>query len=333
VVAEERLSVPAENNHRGMTATAQLGDSYYGLPVVKAPHWRWLVIFYFFLGGISGASFTIGTVANLFARNSAVERAARYVSLAALIPCPPLLILDLGRPERFMNMLRVVKLKSPMSLGSWAISGLGACVSVEAGLQIASDLAGRRVAPRLRDAVGILGLPFSIFLSGYTGVLLAATNIPLWWRASPFLTPAFVSSAFSTSLACISQFLQLFGPDDPGTSRKLNRAEAVCLTVETVAMTSMLVRLGSIGEPLRAGKLGRIFWPVTFVGGLLLPLGLQLTGPFHGTDSRSGRRRVAAGLTLLGGFSLRALMIFAGRESAQRPKDYFQLTEGIRSRE
>jgi formate-dependent nitrite reductase membrane component NrfD len=323
--------VPAESEHRSKTATAQLGDSYYGLPVVKAPHWRWLVIFYFFLGGISGASFTIGTVANLFGRNRAVERAARYVSVAALIPCPPLLILDLGRPERFMNMLRVVKLKSPMSLGSWALSGLGACVSIEAGLQIASDLAGRRVAQRLRDAVGILGLPFSIFLSGYTGVLLAATNIPLWWRASPFLAPTFVSSAFSTSFACISQFLQVYGLGDASTFRKLNRAETVCLTVEIALLSSMLARLGSIGEPLRAGRLGRIFWPVTFVGGLILPLGVQLTGPIHGTDTRSGRRWVAAGLTLLGGFSLRALMIFAGRESARRPNDYFLLTKGIRS--
>jgi formate-dependent nitrite reductase membrane component NrfD len=253
--------------------------------------------------------------------------------MAALIPCPPLLILDLGRPERFMNMLRIVKLKSPMSLGSWALSGLGACVSAECGLQILSDISGRRVMPGLRDRIGILGLPFSIFLSGYTGVLLAATNIPLWWRASPFMTPAFVSSAFSASFACISQFLDMFDADDGDSARKLVRAEVICLIVEIVSLQALIIRLGSIGEPLRAGKLGRIFWPVTFVGGLLVPLGLHLSGPLQGRDPSSVRRNLAAGLTLIGGFSLRALMIFAGHESARRPKDYFQMTEGIRSRQ
>lgn len=325
--------MPARSDVGRTTATTELGDSYYGQPVVKAPHWRWLVIFYFFLGGLSGASFTIGTVANVFARNAAVERAARYISMAALIPCPPLLILDLGRPERFMNMLRVVKLKSPMSLGSWALTGLGACASAECGLQILSDISGRRVAPRLRDGIGLLGLPFSIFLSGYTGVLLAATNIPLWWRASPFLPPTFVSSAFSASFACISQFLEIFGPVDADTSRKLVRAEVICLTAEIVSLQALINRSGSIGEPLRAGKLGRTFWPVTFVGGLLVPLALHLTGPVQGRDASSGRRSFAAGLTLVGGLSLRALMIFAGRESARRPGDYFRMTEGIRSRQ
>src|SRR5205807_957338 len=130
----------------------------------------WLIIVYFFCGGIAGASFTIGTIANLVSRDRAVERAARYLSMAALIPCPPLLILDLGRPERFLNMLRILKLRSPMSLGSWALNGLGICATIAAGLQLVSDLTQRDVLPGLRRTVGIIGLPFSIFISGYTGV-------------------------------------------------------------------------------------------------------------------------------------------------------------------
>jgi formate-dependent nitrite reductase membrane component NrfD len=325
------MSMDELNGRRAKTVSDGVDDSYYGIPVVKAPHWRWLVIFYFFFGGMAGASFTIGTIANLFGKERAIERAARYVTLAALLPCPPLLILDLGRPERFMNMLRVVKLKSAMSLGSWALSGVGMAAVGVGGLQILSDVAGREVLPGVRRAVGIAGLPFSIFLSGYTGVLLAATNIPVWWRAFPFLSPTFVSGAYSTSLAAISMVLHLGGHTQPDTHRKLARAEAVCAATELTLLSVILVRLGTLGEPLRAGKVGRFFWPITYFGGLVVPLALQLSGPVQGKDVTQSRRWLAGGLTLLGGLSLRATMIFAGRESARRPKDYFALTRGIRS--
>lgn len=325
------MSVNGENGRRTLTTADGVEDSYYDIPVVKAPHWRWLVIFYFFFGGMAGASFTIGTVATLFSRDRTVVRAARYLTLAALLPCPPLLILDLGRPERFMNMLRVIKLKSAMSLGSWALSGLSAFAMAEGGLQVLSDLQGREAFPGLRRAIGIAGLPFGIFLSGYTGILLAATNIPIWWRAFPLLSPTFVSSAYSTALAAISVILQVSGHEDRDTAHRLARAETICLATEISSLTLVLLKLGSIGAPLRSGKLGRIFWPVMYFGGLVVPLGLQLAGPARGQETTSGRRWLAAGLTLVGGVSLRALMIFAGRESARRPRDYFALTRGIRS--
>lgn len=317
------------DERHGRTASDDLATSYYGMPVVKAPHWRWLVILYFFFGGIAGASFTIGTIANLVAHGRRIERVARYLSILALLPCPPLLILDLGRPERFLNMLRVVKLKSAMSLGSWALLGVSALAFPLAGLQALADIAGRDVLPSPRRALGVVGLPFSIFLSGYTGVLLAATNIPLWWRASPLLVPTFVSSAYSTSLAAIALLLRL-GSDDPDTSRRLARAETVCGAAELAALSGMLLRLGPIGAPLRRGRLGLVFWPVTVVAGLLLPLGLHLSGPAHGRSTSGWRRLLAPTLTLIGGLSLRAVMIFAGRESARRPEDYFALTRGIR---
>jgi formate-dependent nitrite reductase membrane component NrfD len=230
-----------------------------------------------------------------------------------------------------MNMLRVVKLKSPMSLGSWALTGVGAAAMAEGVLQLASDLAGHTVVPRLRRAIGIAGLPFSIFLSGYTGVLLSATNVPLWWRSFPLLSPTFVSSAYSTTLAALSAGLQLSGHENEDTAHKLARAETICLATEITGLTLVLLRLGSLGKPLRTGTLGRVFWPVTYVGGLVVPLALHLTGPAAGRETTSRRRWTAAGLALLGGLSLRALMIFAGRESARRPEDYFALTGGIRS--
>jgi formate-dependent nitrite reductase membrane component NrfD len=230
-----------------------------------------------------------------------------------------------------MNMLRVVKLKSPMSLGSWALTGTSVAAFAVAGLQALSDLAGREILPGVRRAIGIAGLPFSIFLSGYTGVLLAATNIPIWWRAFPLLSPTFVSSAYSTTLATLAIMLHLGGQEREETARKLARAEAICLATELTGLTAVLLRLGPIGRPLRTGPLGRIFWPVLYVGGLIVPLGLQLSGPVQGREPARSRRWLAAILTLTGGLTLRALMIFAGRESARRPEDYFALTRGIRS--
>lgn len=331
------------------TASTGVESTYYGKPVIKAPHWRWLIITYFFCGGIAGASFTIGTIANLVSRDRSVERAARYLALAALIPCPPLLVLDLGRPERFLHMLRILKLRSPMSLGSWALSGFGLFATLAAGLQLLSDVT-RRDIPGLRRIIGILGLPFSVFLSGYTGILLAATNIPVWWRASPLLSPTFISSAYSTALAGITLILARVEQEPPplpkrsrlrwvgrrrhpadvprpgSTAQRLARAEVICAATEITFLTAILLRLGKIGRPLTTGRLGLIFWPVVYFGGLLTPLALQLSGPVQGRPESVGRRRAGAMLTLVGGFALRAVMIFAGRESARRPEDYFAMT-------
>jgi formate-dependent nitrite reductase membrane component NrfD len=301
--------------------------SYYGQSIIKAPHWRWLVIVSFFLGGITGASYTVATLAGIVSKDRALERTARYVSFAAFLPCPPLLILDLGRPDRFLNMLRIVKLRSPLSLGSWALSGFGMFCSLSTGMQLLNDVTGRDMFPGLRRVVDVLGVPFSIFLSGYTAVLLAATNIPLWWRSAPFLSPTFISSAFSTGLATISLALRLGGGREEDTEHRLARAEAICLASELTFVTAAVIRAGKIGRPLTRGTLGAIFWPVTYVGGLIVPLALQLSGPARGKAGTGGRRHLAAILALIGGFSLRTLIIFAGRESARRPEDYVAMTQ------
>jgi formate-dependent nitrite reductase membrane component NrfD len=308
------------------TASSQVDETYYGLPVIKPPHWNWLVICYLFLGGIAGATYTIGTVANLFSRDREVERMARYLSWVAFIPCPLLLVLDLGRPDRFLNMLRIIKLKSPLSLGSWVLSVMGFFATVSAALQILEDITHREWWPGLRRLIGIAAFPFSIFLSGYTGILLAATNVPLWWRAFPFLSPTFVGSAYSTSFAALSILLGFGSGEREDTAQRLARAEVICLATELTGMTTIALKTGKIGRPLTAGKYGMIFWPVTYLGGVLIPLILQLNGPVQGDSGSRARRIGTALMTLVGGFSLRALMIFAGRESASRPEDYFEMT-------
>src|SRR5438105_7589021 len=126
--------------------------SYYGLPAIHGPHWMWLIITYFFLGGIAGGSYVIASIAELVGprEDRIIVRIGRFVSLVALVPCPLLLILDLGRPERFLNMLRVLKLRSPMSLGSWALSGLGFFATIAAALQLKADMGHGPSCPNAR---------------------------------------------------------------------------------------------------------------------------------------------------------------------------------------
>jgi formate-dependent nitrite reductase membrane component NrfD len=308
-----------------LTASDAVRDSYYGLPVVKAPHWRWLVITYFFCGALAGGGFIVGTVADFFGRDRALTRAARYLSMAALVPSPPLLILDLGRPERFLNMLRIVKLRSPMSLGSWALSGLGVFSGIVAGLQLVSDARGKETMPAVRRMAEILGIPFAIFVCGYTGVLLAITNIPIWARNTYLLGPTFVASAFSSTFAALSLILGIRG-GTRATEAGLARAETVALSAELSLLMLGLARLGRLRRPLTAPPLGVLFWPWTVGLGLVAPLLLHLTARMRGTERGRGTRILASLLVLSGGYSLRMLMVFAGRRSAARPEDYFEAT-------
>jgi formate-dependent nitrite reductase membrane component NrfD len=135
-----------------------------------------------------------------------------------------------------------------------------------------------------------------------------------------------MSSAFSTSLASISATLGLIDSGKQDSVQRLARAEVLCLTAEASFLTLGLVKLGKLGRPLTHPPLGLIFWPITVGLGMIAPLILQLTGPARGRPSSRARRGLTSMLVLVGGFSLRALMIFAGRRSANSPEDYFELT-------
>src|SRR6266700_7351347 len=166
----------------------QQEPTYYDHPVLKPPFWRWEIVWYFFLGGLAAGCYTVASVASFFGsrEDRAVVRTGYYLSLLALLPCPILLIRDLGRPERFLNMLRVFKVKSPMSMGVWGLLGFSLFSGVTAIIQAARDgLLGRWWLARMlaalpQKSVAVLGAALGTFLGGYTGVLLAATSVPLW---------------------------------------------------------------------------------------------------------------------------------------------------------
>jgi formate-dependent nitrite reductase membrane component NrfD len=208
--------------------------SYYDYPVLKAPTWHWEIVWYFFSGGLAAGCYVIASIASLFGsrEDRAVARAGYYLSLLALLPCPPLLIKDLGRPERFLHMLRIFKVKSPMSMGTWALVSFSLFSGVTALIQAARDgMLGRWWGARLLAALpqGLLALPgtaLGMFLGGYTGVLLTAISVPLWSR-SKVLGAVFISSAISASAALLSCVLRLTGTPTR-VLHKLERLEWAC---------------------------------------------------------------------------------------------------------
>ena len=116
--------------------------TYYNQPVIKKAHWKWEIVLYFFLGGLAGGSYLAASLADLLGsprRDAPLVRAGRYLSFACIIVSPILLIKDLGRPERFLHMLRVLKFRSPMSLGTWGLSLFGMFCGLTATHQMAKD--------------------------------------------------------------------------------------------------------------------------------------------------------------------------------------------------
>jgi formate-dependent nitrite reductase membrane component NrfD len=115
-------------------------STYYGVPLIKKAHWGWQIILYFFLGGTGGGAYLVATLADLLGlKDTRLIRTGRYLAFVCVLISPILLIWDLGRPERFHHMLRVIKLRSPMSLGTWALSMFGLCAGITTAYQMAED--------------------------------------------------------------------------------------------------------------------------------------------------------------------------------------------------
>ena len=301
--------------------------SYYDNPVLKQPFWSWEIIWYFFFGGLAAGCYIIATIASLFGsrEDRVVARTGYYLSLLALLPCPPLLIKDLGHPTRFLNMLRIFKVKSPMSMGVWGLLSFSLFSGITAVIQAARDgLLGRWWGSRIlaglpQKLLAVPGVGFGTFLGGYTGVLLTATSIPLWSR-SKLLGAVFISSAMSTSSALISLVLRITGAPAQ-VLHKLERLEWAALLMEMTWLLSFLRNSGRAAHPLVGNgpaEHGMTFWRFVFGGGLAVPWLLQTFALLsRGPRKRnSGRGILLSLLVLVGGYFLRRTMIEAGHTSS-----------------
>jgi len=227
-------------------ATGELppADGQVGPGMMKPPVWTWEVPVYFWFGGIaSGAAFV--ALACDLAGDERSARRARLVSLAAVGPCPPLLVMDLGRPERFLNMLRVFKTRSPMSMGAWALTVFGNIGAAAVG----ADLLGRR---RTAQALGAANALVAGYLGSYTGVLLASTAVPVWAKSRLFLGPIFVSTATATGAAAVRLVCA-----DADSRKALGHVQAGAMACELILSEINERRLGkhaAHGKPMKAAK-------------------------------------------------------------------------------
>jgi formate-dependent nitrite reductase membrane component NrfD len=275
--------------------------SYYGRPVIKPPPWKpALIAGYFFAGGLAGASAALGAAAHVTG-NRPLERRAWATSLAGLAVSPPLLVADLGRPARFLNMLRVFKVTSPMSVGSWVLAATsGAVVAAAAPSFVA------RVPRWVSGAAALPAGALGTLLASYTGGLLADTSVPAWHEARRELPFVFAGSAMASAGAAA---LALTPPRHAGPARRLLVAGAA---VETIASRVMEHRLGELAQPYRSGSSGR-----------LARAALAATTSGAATAAAAGDRRdggVAAGVLTLAGSALQRFAVLeAGLASARDP--------------
>jgi formate-dependent nitrite reductase membrane component NrfD len=320
---EERLDEirrAASENAPGPSAVLQStldpavrnGEGYYGLPVLKAPVWTWEVPLYFFLGGIAGVSACIAFAAQIFQSEPALIRVSLWVALLGAAICPALLIADLGRPARFLNMLRVFKLQSAMSLGAWILVAFSGCVFVSV---VCIELVLSGFANPLTILVlwlgEALGALTGLLLASYTGVLIGVTAIPVWSENRKLLPAHFLTSG----LGGASGILELAGFLIPAT-QVLGFAAA---GVETLVGVLLEVRKGRVHAPLHHGVSGRT---MRVAGTLEGPVALLLR-VFWGSTHTG--RYAAAACFLIGALLSRYAWIWAGRASAHDPKALFEL--------
>jgi formate-dependent nitrite reductase membrane component NrfD len=176
---------------------AQRADGYYGLPLLKPPVWTWEVPAYFFIGGAAGAAAVIGFAAQLTRADRRLVRDARWLAAGGAALSAPLLIADLGRPERFLYMLRVFKPQSAMSVGAWTLAIFGGATTAAALFDESA----------LGNVASVFGAATGMVMATYTGVLLGATAIPVWSKNAGTLPANFAASATGAA----SSALQLLG--------------------------------------------------------------------------------------------------------------------------
>jgi hypothetical protein len=275
--------------------------SYYERPVLKQPVWRPEVPWYFFAGGLGGSSATLAFGAGLVG-NRSLARRSWLVALAGLSASPALLISDLGRPERFLNMLRVFKPTSPISVGSWMLTVSGTAT----GLAAAHENLGW--FPRLGRVAAPAAAGLGLGLSTYTAALVANTAVPVWHEGRFELPFVFAGSGAASAGAAA---VLLTPTESAGPARRLTVTGAL---LELAVTELMQRRLGELAEPYRDGRAGRY----STLSRLLSVAGAALVG-------LGGRKRRAVavgggGLVLAGAVLERWAVFRAGFQSAADPR-------------
>jgi formate-dependent nitrite reductase membrane component NrfD len=280
-------------------------QSYYGRPILKVTRWKEPHLpLYLVLGEMSGAMAMVGVVAHAVGRRP-LARTARLVAAGAAIAGSAVLTADLGRPERFLHMLRVAKPTSPMSMGSWILSTHSGLTSVAAASELTGQLAGLGT---LASAASALTGPM---LAAYPGVLFADTAVPAWHTAYRELPLLFVGGAMTAAGAAGLAASAVSGDRaDFAAARKL---AIIGAAVESVGGFGLERMHGVAAEPYRTGDGGRMLTTARY---------LTISGGVAALAARRSRTAAAASAALLiaGGLCAKFGVLRAGKASAADPK-------------
>ena len=295
-----------------------LSSTFFSAP----PDWGWLIVWYFFFGGLAGGCYFLAVMIDLFGRpeDRALARLGYYIAFPCLIISGILLTLDLGRPLRFWHMLiqsntflPIFKPWSPMSVGSWAlmIFGIFSLLSFLGARAEDGRLqwpAARSFRPptALGSVIAVIGGLFGFYVAGYTGVLLAVTNRPIW-SDTPLLGMLFVVSAASISAALMILLAQKSGRTTPGLNA-LHRLDSWVVALEFVVLIAVMISLGPVFRAwLNAWGLLLFFGVIGL--GMLFPLALHWRKQWLGDSNVTA----AAASVLAGGFILRLVIVFSAQ--------------------
>ncbi|MFN2432535.1 MAG: NrfD/PsrC family molybdoenzyme membrane anchor subunit [Gemmatimonadota bacterium] len=296
---------------------------------VDSPHWAWYIVFYFFLGGIAGGAYATAGLLELTGHryHPAVDLAHLLVQ-PLVIACGILLVIDLGSPQRFWHMLwdltesrPAFKLGSPMSFGSWILTAIGALsfLSFVDALGARGELrrgpwrhggpwrGGRRVLHRgpWGMVLAALAVLSGVMFASYTGLLLTATNQPVWSHSN-FIAALFLASGLSTGVAALIVLSGWEGgAGTPAAFAPLARADTFLLALEAVLIVVFLASLGAVTLPFLTSVYGVLLLGGVLVAGVLLPLAL------HARRRGAHPAPLVPLLVLAGGFLLRVVIVLA----------------------
>lgn len=277
-----------------------------------SPHWTWWIILYFFVGGIAGGAVMLATLLRFFGKpeDQPIARLGYYLGVGGVVVSGLLLTIDLERPLRFWHMLLqshtgrpMVKAWAPMSVGAWGLLLFGGFAFLAAAGAAAEE--GRLPWPRLRilaegtlgRVIGVLASGFGLFIAGYTGVLLAVSNRPIW-ADSNWLGILFLFSAASTAAATLLLLATRTGHGASAAAAWLARFDRGALVLELLALIAFVVSLGQVARVLVGA------WGVLLLLGVV---GLGILTPLLRPEPHVR----AARLVLVGGFLLRTVVLLA----------------------
>jgi hypothetical protein len=276
-------------------------DSYYGKPILKQPTWKTPdVPLYLFLGGLAGASALLAEGAALTGRPD-LERVARLAAAGGATAGTVALVHDLGRPSRFLNMLRVFKPTSPLSVGSYILAPFSAFAGAAAAAQVSG------LVPRLGRLAGVGAAAFGPPLATYTAALVTNTAVPAWHEAHREMPFVFAGSG---AQAAGGLAMVLVGCDQAGPARRMALAGAV---VE-IAAAEVILKKGLVSEPYRIGRPGRLMRTARNATAVASAVTLMAGGRSRVLSALAGATYLAASVTTRFG------VFEAGLASARDPK-------------